>query len=57
MKHGDFLKQNPQRLSDGSLSQEIDYCLGDEVLTYVATGDDHLDLSRDWAFKYLELFN
>lgn len=56
MKHKDFVKNTPQRLADGSLTQEISYCFEGVLSSYTATGEDLQDLERDWAFKYLELF-
>ena len=57
MTNEHFVKHPPERMSDGTLSQCIEYLLDGEIYEYIATGEDLLDLHRDWAFKYLELFN
>lgn len=56
LKHKEFHKGPAERLSDGSLVQCVTYNLNGDLCTYQATGEDHKDLERDWAFKYLELF-
>jgi hypothetical protein len=38
------------------LEQLVVYCKDGEIHEYTATGEDLLDLARDWAFKWLELF-
>ena len=56
MIDGKFFKTLPQRLSTGMLEQLVVYCKDGEIHEYTATGEDLLDLARDWAFKWLELF-
>ena len=50
-----FRKQPPERLSCGTLIQQVTYSLGHETHEYLAEGTDLQDLERDWGFKYLEL--
>ena len=43
-------------MADGSLTQKVTYMFQNKIHEYVAEGEDLADLERDWAYKYLELF-
>ncbi len=54
-QNGNFFKEPPERLADGTLIQTIHYFMDGEEHEYTAEGEDLQDLERDWAYKYLEL--
>lgn len=51
IEYGDIRERN-----DGSFELPVFYIKDGEEEFFLATGEDHLDCQRDWAFRFLELF-
>lgn len=53
---GDFYFGQKFKTSDGMYEMAVYYLYGDQMHTYIAVGEDNIDLMRDWAFEWLDIF-
>lgn len=53
---GDYYFGNKLKTSDGMLEMAVYYQFGGEKHVYIAVGEDSIDLYRDWAFEWLDIF-
>ena len=53
---GDYYFGQKFKTADGMWECAIYYLYGGEIHTYIAVGEDNIDLLRDWAFEWLDIF-
>lgn len=53
---GDFYFGQKLKHSDGMLEVAVYYQYAGEKHVYIAVGEDNIDLMRDWAFEWLDIF-
>lgn len=53
---GDFYFGEKFSTADGMLEMPVYYMVDGEKQVYMAVGEDNIDLMRDWAFEWLDIF-